>query len=305
MLSKLKRDGLDITQHKPAISASDMNLLYTSGTLSNTNPESLQNKVFVELALHFGRRGREGWRDLKKESFIKNRDPQGREYITIKYNEFDKNHRESEIKNQLMFATGDSRCPVKSFEMYTQKLNPRCSAFLQRPSKVYKNKDIWYDAIPIGIHTINNMLPKICKKAGTSIIYTNHSLKASTATVLKQAGVPSQDIMAVTGHKNVASLASYAAGPSAEDRARMSKILASHGNQEVTKVIPRKNITATMTQDNDIDVVVPFNNVASTSTSTITTTHQQITTQDNLMSSVFAGANFNGPVTINIQYNNN
>jgi hypothetical protein len=56
-LKEMKRSGKDVTKHKMAIDETDMKKFYESGTLSNKDPVSLQRKVFLELALHFGRRG--------------------------------------------------------------------------------------------------------------------------------------------------------------------------------------------------------------------------------------------------------
>ena len=44
---------------------------------------------FFEESLHFGRRGREGWRSLKKSSFVFKKDDTDKrgEYVTITYNE--------------------------------------------------------------------------------------------------------------------------------------------------------------------------------------------------------------------------
>ena len=67
--------------------------MYVSGTLSNYNPKALQNKVFFEIMLHFGRRAKEGLRDLKSESFEFRTDDDGHVYVTIAYNEKSKtNH---------------------------------------------------------------------------------------------------------------------------------------------------------------------------------------------------------------------
>ena len=66
VLKLLKKDRLDTSEHKSAILPGDMSKLYESKTLSNDNPKSLQRKVFVELLLHFGRRGKEGLRELKR-----------------------------------------------------------------------------------------------------------------------------------------------------------------------------------------------------------------------------------------------
>jgi hypothetical protein len=61
MLKKLMREGIYHTTHKTAIDPKDMELMFSSGTLSDNNPISLQNKVFMEIALHFGSQGSEAW----------------------------------------------------------------------------------------------------------------------------------------------------------------------------------------------------------------------------------------------------
>ena len=164
------------------------------------------------------------------------------------------------------------------------KLNPGCDVFLQRPSRNYHGRDTWFDCVPLGIHTINNIMKKISKQSGSSKIYTNHCVKASTATILKRAGVPMQDIMHVTGHKNAASISSYAAGPTDDDRANMSNILARYGEDKDNN---KEN------DNNEVNIVSEGNEVAI-----------QNHSMQRISSSIFAGANFHGPVTFNIQLNN-
>lgn len=89
-LKTVREEGLDIVHHKMPISSDDMEKMYSSGTLSNDNPKSLQYKVFVELSLHFGRRGREGFRELKKSSFDVKTDSNGVEYVVQTYIEKEK-----------------------------------------------------------------------------------------------------------------------------------------------------------------------------------------------------------------------
>lgn len=52
-------------------------------------------------------------------------------------------------------------------------------------------------------------MSEISKKAGLSIIYTNHSCRANTGHVLDAAQIPSRHIMTVTGHKSESSLKTY------------------------------------------------------------------------------------------------
>ena len=67
MLHQLHESGLDVTKCKTAIGTGDMEKMYTSGVLGCHSPEALQNKVFVEVSLHFGRHGYEGLHELKKK----------------------------------------------------------------------------------------------------------------------------------------------------------------------------------------------------------------------------------------------
>ena len=80
------------TSHKDAIRANDMTKLYECGALCTDNPVGLQRKVYIEVCLHFCHRGRDGVRELWKDSFVIQRDDNEREYVTLGYNELEKNH---------------------------------------------------------------------------------------------------------------------------------------------------------------------------------------------------------------------
>ena len=58
-----------MSQNTKSHTPGDIEKMYHSGVLSNNDPRSLQNKVFFELCLHFGRRGREGLHKLRQDSF--------------------------------------------------------------------------------------------------------------------------------------------------------------------------------------------------------------------------------------------
>lgn len=51
--------------------------------ISVDNPEGLQHRVFVNVMLHFARRGNEGLRQLKKTSFEIKEDENGKKYAHI------------------------------------------------------------------------------------------------------------------------------------------------------------------------------------------------------------------------------
>jgi hypothetical protein len=237
VLKELRRQGLDTTKHKAVIEHNDIEKMYKSGTLSNTNPRALQRKVFFELSLHFARRGREGLRSLTKDTFVIKVDATGNKYITQSYNEKEKNHqgisnRETE-KNASMYAQpkDPERCPVKSYELYLSKLNPKCEALFQKPKKNFKLSHIWYDNVPLGHNTLGDMMKCISIDAQLSQTYTNHCIRATTSTALHQAGITTERITAVTGHKNNDSLKHYISGPSQQQKHETSNILHSYGKQ--------------------------------------------------------------------------
>ena len=74
--------------HKSGIVAGDMLKLcgyFSEGLDSNNSwadPKRLPQFVWFSLCFHFGRRGREGWRELSKQSFRIKTDNSGARYVT-------------------------------------------------------------------------------------------------------------------------------------------------------------------------------------------------------------------------------
>jgi len=66
---------------------------------------------------------------------------------------------------------------------------------------------------PLGKNTLGNMLKTICKQSGLNDINTNHSLRATSITVLDFNKFEARDIMAVSGHRSESSLKNYRKKP--------------------------------------------------------------------------------------------
>ena len=97
------------------------------------------------------------------------------------------------------------------------------SAFYLQPlSKPME--DCWFVAKPVGQNTLENMVRDMCKAAGIAGYKTNHSLRATTATRLFQAGVDKQLIMECTGHKSIDGVRSYKRMSSEQQVALSDKI---------------------------------------------------------------------------------
>ncbi|XP_056306979.1 uncharacterized protein zgc:174877 isoform X3 [Danio aesculapii] len=196
VVKQIRRSGRDITTHYPPITPEDQHILKHSTALDPGNPKGLLYKVWYDIQLHFGLRGKEGNRHLQPDTFALNLDQSGFKYFTMALHEEPKNMPEKDKKKRkAMFEEpGNPLCPVASLEKYLRKIPADAKALYLQPKRSYFLSDeIWYTGLPLGVNHLSQMLPKICKEAGTRTIYTNHSLRI---TAIQRLNEP-REIMAV------------------------------------------------------------------------------------------------------------
>ena len=103
-----------------------------------------------------------------------------------------------------VYPSGSFRkCPVCLYEKYTGLL-PKlksCSKLYLRPHIKYTPK-IWFGDQPYGVNKVSSTVKNLCTKAGFQGKFTNHSLRATSASRMYQNEVPEQIIKEVTGHKS-------------------------------------------------------------------------------------------------------
>ena len=61
----------------------------------------------------------------------------------------------------------------------------------------------------VGERTLGEKMKNISREAKLSKCYTNHLIRATAVTILDKSGFEARHIMAVSGHKNEASIQSY------------------------------------------------------------------------------------------------
>lgn len=212
MLVKLKQEGKGAIVHKPPIEVDDIAIIYKSFNLDV--PNDLQNKVFVDFMLFYCNRGRENLRELKKTDFSFHGSGDNK-YIALR-DHSTKNHRgDSKDDNEsqggrLYVMPSNPLCPVKSFVKYLSVLHPDCDYFWQRPKPIEKKTvDIWFDKAPLGKNTLGDKMKNLSKQLNLSKLYTNHSLRATTITLLDNKGFEARHIMSISGHKTESSIRSY------------------------------------------------------------------------------------------------
>ena len=88
----------------------------------------------------------------------------------------------------------------KALKLYLQKVNPKCTAFFQYPKKNSTAEDaIWYEARPLGIHSLAKMMKDIRVEARLSKVYTNHCVRAAAITLWSNSWISNRQIMAISG----------------------------------------------------------------------------------------------------------
>ena len=85
--------------------------------------------------------------------------------------------------------------PPKAFEL---------DIFYLRSKKKFAADGPWYDCVPVGKEKLRTYMDAMCKEAGIKEKKSNHSLHATGATALFNAGVTEKLIRDVTGHRSKA-----------------------------------------------------------------------------------------------------
>ena len=67
------------------------------------------------------------------------------------------------MEGGIILDTGKENCPVRSFRLYLEKLNPNIDVLFQRPKAVKASSGPWYDAQAIGVKYLEKFMKKIVK----------------------------------------------------------------------------------------------------------------------------------------------
>ncbi|KAG1704775.1 hypothetical protein GQR58_003958 [Nymphon striatum] len=203
----LKKEGKASIDHQPPVDLEDLKKMRNYFIKNIEKPAVLQQAVFVYVVMYFARkenRGRENLRQLKIDEFAIASDADGDQYLYKNTDERTKNHQDDTNKKEARMyqkKDDDDLCPVRTFVNYKRKLNPRCIFLFQKPKKeITAQHKVWYDAYPIGVNLLGNMMPRISSAAHLGKVYTNHSLRATTITLLDYAKQPTKNSKVCSVH---------------------------------------------------------------------------------------------------------
>ncbi|XP_078364039.1 uncharacterized protein LOC144648312 [Oculina patagonica] len=187
---ELEEQGLATTEDKPLIADKDIKKLYECGVFNTENPTTLQNKVFFEIMLFFGRPSKKSLRQLKKNDFEIKVNSQGKRCVVKSTDELAKNTQVHELQSkegEMMIANDGPFCPVFSFEKYRMHLNPCNEFFFQRPQSSSDGL-VWYDNMVVGENALGKKMKILSQQAELSTEYTNQAIRATTLAILDRCG---------------------------------------------------------------------------------------------------------------------
>ena len=194
----------------------DKDFLWCQGLLGTHSPQVLLNTVVFLLSLHCSLRAGKEHRILRSIPFCSQfqflYDCNGKlflryiEDVGLKMNKGGLKHRSVECKQVDVYCTSNIECcPVRIFQEYLGKLpkNRNCPSLYLQPRKKF-NARSWYFDKQVGVNTLHNVVKNVCKEGSLPGYYTNHSLRASSATRMYRNGVEGQVIQEITGHRSLA-----------------------------------------------------------------------------------------------------
>ena len=200
-------------KHKDTLSQADKERLdlYFADVLTTEDTYKLQSYCWYNMARHFGLRGGEIFARVKKSDLDFRTTEDGTPYIVLNADFLTKNTKGG--VNAREFQTCGrihDEMQVKAMQRFLARLHPSEERLFQRVlAGVRPSSGPWFANMPMGHNPLGNMMPLLSVRANLAVRYTNHCVRATVVTDLKEAGFSNHEVCAITGHKNESSLQHY------------------------------------------------------------------------------------------------
>ena len=218
ILDNLMKDrhakGLGVKQKCEIISLSHEDRMFDCNVFGESDPEQLLRTVIYMLGLHLALRGGVKHLRLRRPGF----DPQivteldegsGQEILVYREDQLQKTNQgglQSKPNNKVVKVFPSSnmrRCPVRLYGKYIGLLptSKSCGKLYLRPKLRY-NPITWFNDQPYSKNKICGVVKTLCKLTNIEGKFSNHSLRATSASRMFDNNVPEQVIKEITGHKS-------------------------------------------------------------------------------------------------------
>ena len=137
---------------------------------------------------------------------------------------------------QMLRWVNDVMCTCWT-SIYLSKLPPSVQYFYCYPLTEVKPLDrTWFSSRKVGTNSLQGMVKQMCAQGGIDGRKTNHSLRATAATQLYEAGVPEKLIQERTGHRSTSALREYERTTAKQTEA-VSRVLGSVQKRSYTNTL--------------------------------------------------------------------
>ena len=205
------------------LSDEDIATFYSCGVLGFDSPRALLNALWLNNCIYFGMRPGKEQRDLCWGDLQLKTDSEGNRFVEFSKERQTKtrtgeNPRNLREKKPQMYENKNNpdRCPINTYLAYK---NHRPADMMTDESPFYLAVNIespkpgqkWFKCSPLGVNSLRSMLKNMIKDSGlkTDKKLVNHSTRKHLVQKLVDNDVPPNEIIQITGHKNVNSLNNY------------------------------------------------------------------------------------------------
>lgn len=201
-------------KHKEPISEQDWEKLqtYFSDVAGEPDAVKLTYYIWYQITVHFCLRGGEMQAKLTKKD-LEFSTIDGREVLRLATSFVSKNHQGGLAGSDWSSSgviTDESQLNI--IKLYLSKLNPDEDRLFQRAltgRKLTADCPCWFARAPLSHNLLSQMMKRLSAAANLSTAYTNHCVRATSITSMKQAGIDDRRICSVSGHRNIQSLTAY------------------------------------------------------------------------------------------------
>jgi len=221
---QLKSDGKgNLPNKKDPISSDDIEQLWKADQLGTSTPDSILQTLWLYTTIHFGLRGCQEHRDMCWGDVTLKHDGDGREFLEFSERQTKTrtgdNPRDIRTVKPKLWANVNNpdRCPIRIYKLYAEK---RPTGFSEPSSPFYvaattihhpSPQETWFKRNPIGVNKISSMMKRMVERAGLNPDkkLSNHSARKHLVQKLNDFNVPANQIMQISGHKNIHSINNY------------------------------------------------------------------------------------------------
>ena len=206
--------------------------------------QRLQDEVLFNVIYFFGLRGREHLRHLTTDSIKIHEDDSGAKYCELDILLMSKNvkaslnsRENSDHKQARMYETAcKDTCPVEAYRKYMEYFS-NDSKYPSLFPKILKNDSLSTQVV-LGKTSLDNLMKRLSNTLKLSKVYTNHCIRVSVVTIMREQGASTSEIMLVTGHKSASSVNRYERKRRDRDMRSISEKLtnAAYSSNEKTEI---------------------------------------------------------------------